>query len=99
MVGYGVSPVFETQGLTDSSDLNGDGRIDIGDVLKNSNVELPFKLTNNSPFEVTSQPPANPHTPTSLPPQRGGPYRRTNLWPTRATRPISRPPTVLTQRF
>ena len=34
LVGHGVSPVFVTKGLTDSSELNGEGRIDIGDVLQ-----------------------------------------------------------------
>ena len=53
LLGHGVSPVFVTEGLVDSSPLNGEGRIDIGDVLKDTSIELPFSLTNNSPFEVS----------------------------------------------
>ncbi len=53
MVGHGVSPIFTTSGLVDSSELNGEGRIDIGDVLQGGSIELPFTLSNNSPFEVS----------------------------------------------
>jgi len=47
-VGHGVSPAFSMQGL----EVDAQDRIDVGDVLAGSQIDLPFTLFNKSPFEV-----------------------------------------------